>query len=236
MSPLLKTCSSKSYLAVFLPISTIEKTGSIPSIFNFEAQTGYLNLTGSELLHYPELAKHLQKIKDYPCIQRKFEAPEELRKKTGIDFLLAFTDFAKQCHESFETERALIATQVNNLIQLYGVEKPILKINALIRNENDRITGIEINNVAFSFYCPHSSRGQNPTSTIFLSTVLAGDKKEDIQNSRINVEEIIAGSPYFSIRYRKTYGHKGHVVWYNINTMQRKSTAEINAFKKSKLS
>ena len=88
---------------------------------NFEAQTGYLNLAGTELLYYPELAKHLLKIKDYPSIQRKFMAPAELRKKTGIDFLLAFTEFAKQCHESFETERALIATEVNNLIQLYGV-------------------------------------------------------------------------------------------------------------------
>jgi len=200
----------------------------------FEAQVGFLNLTGNELFYYPLLAKTLREVNDYPRLKRKYDAPKALRAMKGIDFLLAFVEFVKKCNDAFENERTLLSTKVNNLIQLYGAEKTPIIINQLIKKENDSIKGIEINGVAFEFYYAYSSPEQNPVSYITLSRLMAGDVKEQGKDQKVHIEDVIAGTSYMAVRYRKSYQHAGHVVWYDLNTLHRVSIKEINTIRKKR--
>ena len=201
---------------------------------NFDAQIGYQNLTGNELIYYPQLAKALRNVPEYPILKKSYKASKDLTKKTGMEFLIAFTEFAKQCHQEFEQERALLSSRVNNYIQMFGMEKAPVMINGLVRTENGTLIGIEINGIKFELAgrYHYSHKEKKAAECINIDYLVYDEKDQDSQRYRI-IEDYIPESPYLAIRYKK-YRQTGHLVWYNLDTLQRVNLKDIKAIKRKK--
>jgi len=194
---------------------------------NFTSSIGCLRLTGNELLHYPALAKALHAIPEYPDYNKIYPVTHTLQALTGLEFFIAFAEYAKVCNADFMQEIATINAKVNNLIYLHGTEKTKPLITEILRRDppNSTAYGLAINGVDYEFA---NHRNTNPSKVIDLNRLI--DRRAH-NAEYLGFDAVLLNSPYLALRVAKTWKHAGRVIWYDLDKMAVMSTIEINAIK-----
>ncbi len=198
---------------------------------NFRAQTGCLYLTGNEVLHYPALAKELLCVWEYPFFKKSYQVSQEVRSLKGLDFLMALVEFVKTCEADFQNEVGVINARINNLIHLHGVNKTKPLITGAITNDNNFVRGLVVNGVPFPFADTYRREKENPLGMLNLRRLV---NEKIFDEEYVRFEEAILNTSFFAVRVTKSYKHKGHVIWYNLDKMEIVAQKEISAFKKAK--
>jgi len=197
---------------------------------NFKSNIGCAYLTGNELLQYPELAKVLRGIEEYPTYKKSYPVSEELKELKGLNFLIAFTAYVKDCQADFKEEISKINTKINNLIYLHGAEKTTPAITGVLKHEhNNYIHSLIISGITFKLIDRHTSDTQSLLTGIRLSNLI-DCAAYDAEYA--NIDGALLNTPYIALRVKKSWKHTGRVIWYNLDKMEVVTTAEINAIKK----
>jgi hypothetical protein len=188
----------------------------------FEDYAGCMNLAGNELYRYPELARVLQELSDYPIFRRTYEINRTLNGKAFIKY---FYKTYNRCYRDFKTELASTSGRINNLIHLYGEQRRKPIINDIDKKEmpqKEIIDYLTINGVKWfvSFY---KNPYQKQVECMDLCSLLA----IEAGYCDLIVEEAIINTPFIAIRLKKDYRQKGHINWYSLDTKEKVSKAEI---------
>lgn len=83
----------------------------------FRDYVGCQFLTGNELVYYPELAKKLRAIEDYPLLKRCYQVDTRVK---GLALLKCFYEAATQHLKDFQREWEHYSNQVDACIERHG--------------------------------------------------------------------------------------------------------------------
>lgn len=200
-----------------------DTNGSISSAgLTFTDYVGKLYLTGTDLLDYPELTKHLRTVKAYPTLTRVYPVDKTIE---GIAFIKYFGEYTLKSFEEFHSDVLKASRKVDNLIDLYGQTRQIPIINAIGVNEDYPglgYTKITINGINWhidnNWHSPH-----NVIEYVNLRKVFS----ISWDYNHIKIEDALVGTSFLALRLRQTYQHKGQVVWYDLSTRQVASKSEL---------
>lgn len=180
-------------------------------------------MTGNELLYYPELAKKVHEIDDYPVFKRSYKVDETIE---GLEFFDYFNHSLKASHRDFTEALNQVSMQVNQLIDDYGQKRftPILNNEKYKPHQPLVIHGIEwFLKGSFNHF-----KKSSPAHCIDLHRLFNIPTKI----MSVCVEEVIPQTPFIAVRIRKNGGYKGYVKWYSLDTRQVIAKREINRWKK----
>ena len=173
-------------------------------------------LTGNELLYYPELAKRLREV-EYPLLRCIHEIDK-------IDEGLPFEDFVKKSSNDFESERNALSQKANQIVKDHGTKHQAPIINAIKRDDEGRYYDfVEINGVIWHFHAGIQELKK-------LTEVIDFYQLFSIPHEFImlTLEGAVIGSPLIALRIAKSWVHKGHVHWYDLNSRQKISMPRIS--------
>lgn len=194
----------------------------------FANYVGCKYLTGNELLYYPELAQQLRNLKEYPTLTRMFEINKEIE---GLAFIKYFCEYTMECYKAFEQELSQASQVVNHLIHLYGTKRYMPIVNGIVEEEINSYSKekkLVINGVAWAIN-DNSYRERRITDYIDLHSLL-NISRADFRT--IKLEDAFVGTPFIAVRIVKAWPNKGHVHYYNLDTLQRVWKADIVKWKK----
>lgn len=205
----------------------------------FRDHVGRQLMTGNELLYYPELAKKVREIADYPMLKRSHKVDKTIN---GLGFLRYFYQYADMQFKNFEVELEQLSKQVDELIDLYGQERYLPLINNIEFARTPKCNGsysiaigsqaIIINNVKWPV---SNKKWEEPKNCLRETDYLNLHRFLNIsyEIKYIYLENFIADTPFIQVRIVKTSEHKGHTAWYNLDTRQPASKAEAIDWKKT---
>jgi len=196
--------------------STISRDG-----LTFMDYVGKLYLTGTDLLYYPALTQHLRTVKEYPTLTRVYPVDGKIQ---GMAFIEYFFDYALKSFEAFRAELREASSQVDNLIHLYGRDRQIPLIDSIEADDrypNKCYTKVIINGVTWHIGDAYSSWKITEYINLYKFFSIS------IDYTCVELEDALPGTPFLALRLRKTYKHKGHVIWYNLNTREPASKTDI---------
>jgi hypothetical protein len=177
----------------------------------FREKVESLYVTGTELYCYPELAAKLREVTDYPILKRMYPLDKTLK---GIAFIRNFAYRIEEAYQDFQATLSATNKQVNALFNLYGAKRyaPVITEHSHDIMGPDYLT---ISGVKWQLRERNYDLYDEPMHTIDLYRLLNVKYGELYA---ICFEEFKPNSSYLALRLRKTCQHKGHVVWYDLNT------------------
>ncbi|MEM2161112.1 MAG: hypothetical protein QXN55_09185 [Candidatus Nitrosotenuis sp.] len=192
----------------------------------FNDYVGCQYLTGNELLYYPELAKKIREIKDYPILKRSYAVDCKI---TGKLFFEYFLRYAIDCYQLFQTDLIEASKEVNNLIHLYGEERHTPIIDAILIESGSEgyyhRKKLLINGVVWELDGRSDLKITEYINFYSLLNIPAADVRY------VQLEDAVLGTPFIAVRIRKSWKHKGHVQWYNLDTLKQVSKTDIPKWK-----
>lgn len=187
----------------------------------FEDYVGSKYLTGNELLYYPKLSAAMREVTEYPILTRTYAVDEKI---SGLDFIKYFYELVKKCFDSFRAELTLASTEVDYLINKYGMKReiPIIdRIDVEQVNSCYQRKKLVINGIAWHF---NQDNFQKLKITEFLDFRSLLEIPFDAY--RVSLEDAMIGTPFIALRIAKSWHHKGHVNWYDLNTLMKVSRTD----------
>lgn len=202
----------------------------------FRDHVGRQFMTGNELLYYPELAKKLREISDYPILKRCYKVDSTIR---GLEFLKYFYQYSDECLKAFQIEHEQLSNQVDTLIDLHGQKRylPLIDRLELVKipryNHEDYLESqalILSEGVKWRVNEKSRNKPKNLKETEYLDLHRLFNISPEVEY--LYLEDFVEGTPFIQVRLVKTWKHKGHIKWYSLDTCQSVSKAEVDRWKK----
>lgn len=174
------------------------------------------------LLYYPELAKKLRNLDDYPILKRSYAVDKTIQ---GLAFIDYFHHHVKACHKDFKTVLHQASMRVNQLIDEHGQKR----LTPILTNETYRkYQPLMIHGIEWSVKGPMNSMNLNFSNCINLHRLFTIPNKIIC----VEIEEVMTQTPFMAVRIINKWGDEGDVKWYSLDTRQRVSDSEIKRWKK----
>lgn len=193
-------------------------------------------MTGNELLYYPQLAKKLREIKDYPILKRSYAVDKTLK---GLEFLKYFYLYSEEQFNNFHLELEQLSNQVHQFIEAHGQERHLPLIDSLDLVKLPGCNGkyylesqaLIVHGVKWPVnQKPRNKPNHCERETEYLDLHRLLNISPELEY--LYLEDFVANTPFIQIRLAKTWQHKGHTKWYNLDTCQLVSKAEVDHWKK----
>lgn len=188
---------------------------------------------GEQLFYYPELTNALRNLPQevYPYIIREYPFLSD-----GLKGLMLFRELMhtiEKSHLAFQSELRPLREEVNRLIARYGNNRYYPIIDA-IHGEEPRFahqtkyySNVTINGVAWGFAFDGYEKEELALKEISWHSLL--QFKYGLYKS-IEIADAKIGTPFIALRHRMEYNHKGHIIWYNLDTCQAVKAADMRAW------
>lgn len=193
----------------------------------FTDYVGLYYFTSNDLLYYPMLAEKIRTVKEYPTLTSTYAVDRQMK---GMAFVADFYYRMQKAFEAFQAELKEASWEVDRLIGLYGEERKIPIIESMeIHDPCPRMVDekLMINGITWYIELGYAGESRDIRESINLRKLL-GIPRDFLQ---VRLVDIVPGTPLLALRIGKTWGHKGQVIWYNLDTRQKMSTAEVKVAK-----
>ena len=181
--------------------------------------------TGNELIYYPALTKKLRELKHYPVLSHTFKVDTKIEGVEALDYLYRRLKYKIT---RFEKSVALSSNKVNQFVKQFGrLRQPVVihsysppdraKAYLIINGVEWQVTGI---------YYNEDTKGAHYN---FNLRHFLGEYANE--SEWVSIVEIIPNTPYLAVKLRKTYGHKGKIKWFDLNTGHEVSSKIIKKIK-----
>ena len=181
--------------------------------------------TAAQLVFYPELALKLRELKDddYPTLKRTYKIDENLK---GMEFIEHFYETTKKSYAIFLKVYEEACTEMNALLKKYGRKRQTPIITAFEKNAeghcSSRSCSVFINDVRWEM--GDSPAGTKITEYLNMRYFLNVSHEYEM----LKIADVKIGSPFLALRLGKTWRHKGHVQWFDLDTGQPVSKSKLH--------